>query len=66
MHAGKWEKKSLQGAELRGKTLGILASADWPEVARRARGFGVEIVGSDRSCRAVARETESSWLQSMN
>ena len=24
MHAGKWEKKSLQGAELRGKTLGIL------------------------------------------
>ena len=26
MHAGKWEKKSLQGAELRGKTLGILGS----------------------------------------
>src|SRR5580658_5101956 len=24
MHAGKWEKKSLQGAELRGKILGIL------------------------------------------
>ena len=24
MHAGKWEKKNLQGAELRGKTLGIL------------------------------------------
>jgi len=24
MHAGKWEKKSLQGTELRGKTLGIL------------------------------------------
>ena len=23
MHAGKWEKKSLQGTELRGKTLGI-------------------------------------------
>src|SRR5215510_13532925 len=24
MHAGKWEKKSLQGWELRGKTLGII------------------------------------------
>ncbi len=24
MHAGKWEKKNLQGLELRGKTLGIL------------------------------------------
>ena len=27
MHAGKWEKKSLQGTELRGKTLGSSASA---------------------------------------
>src|SRR6201984_2537696 len=24
MHAGKWEKKSLQGSELRGKTLGVM------------------------------------------
>src|SRR5512142_703512 len=24
MHAGKWEKKTLQGTELRGKTLGIV------------------------------------------
>ena len=24
MHSGKWEKKSLQGSELRGKTLGIV------------------------------------------
>src|SRR5262249_24433746 len=24
MHAGKWEKKSLQGTELRGKTLGVI------------------------------------------
>ncbi len=24
MHAGKWEKKTLQGSELRGKTLGIV------------------------------------------
>ena len=26
MHAGKWEKKSLQGTELRGKTLGIVGT----------------------------------------
>jgi D-3-phosphoglycerate dehydrogenase len=58
MHAGKWEKKSLQGAELKGKTLGILGLGRIGlEVARRARGFGVEIVGSDPFVSAaVARE----------
>ena len=40
MHAGKWEKKSLQGAELRGKTLGILGLGRIGlEVAKRARGL---------------------------
>ena len=58
MHAGKWEKKSLQGAELRGKTFGILGLGRIGlEVARRARGFGLEIVGSDPFVSAaVARE----------
>jgi D-3-phosphoglycerate dehydrogenase len=58
MHAGKWEKKSLQGSELKGKTLGILGLGRIGlEVARRARGFGVEIVGSDPFVSAaVARE----------
>jgi len=58
MHAGKWEKKSLQGAELRGKTLGILGLGRVGlEVARRARGFGLEIIGSDPFVSAaVARE----------
>jgi D-3-phosphoglycerate dehydrogenase / 2-oxoglutarate reductase len=58
MHAGKWEKKNLQGAELRGKTLGILGLGRIGiEVARRARGFGLEIVGSDPFVSAaVARE----------
>jgi D-3-phosphoglycerate dehydrogenase len=58
MHAGKWEKKSLQGAELRGKTLGILGLGRIGlEVARRAKGFGLEIVGSDPFVSAaVARE----------
>jgi len=58
MHAGKWEKKNLQGAELRGKTLGILGLGRIGlEVARRARAFGVEIIGSDPFVSAaVARE----------
>jgi D-3-phosphoglycerate dehydrogenase len=58
MHAGKWEKKSLQGAELRGKTLGILGLGRIGlEVAKRARGFGMEIIGSDPFVSAaVARE----------
>jgi D-3-phosphoglycerate dehydrogenase len=58
MHAGKWEKKSLQGAELKGKTLGILGLGRVGlEVARRARAFGLEIIGSDPFVSsAVARE----------
>jgi D-3-phosphoglycerate dehydrogenase len=58
MHAGKWEKKSLQGAELRGKTLGILGLGRIGlEVAKRAKGFGLEIIGSDPFVSAaVARE----------
>ncbi len=58
MHAGKWEKKSLQGAELRGKTLGILGLGRIGlEVAKRAKGFGLEIAGSDPFVSAaVARE----------
>jgi D-3-phosphoglycerate dehydrogenase len=58
MHAGKWDKKSLQGAELKGKNLGILGLGRIGlEVARRARGFGLEIIGSDPFVSAaVARE----------
>src|SRR5579862_1922421 len=48
MHAGKWEKKSLQGTELRAKTLGIIGLGRiGMEVARRARAFGMELVGHD-------------------
>lgn len=58
MHAGRWEKKSLQGSELRGKSLGILGLGRIGlEVAKRARGFGMEILGSDPFVSAaVARE----------
>ena len=39
MHAGKWEKKSLQGTELRGKTLGIvgLGGSEWKLRGGRGR-----------------------------
>ncbi|HZL25432.1 MAG TPA: NAD(P)-dependent oxidoreductase, partial [Acidobacteriaceae bacterium] len=48
MHAGKWEKKSLQGSELRGKTLGIVGLGRIGlEVARRAKAFGMELLGYD-------------------
>jgi len=48
MHAGKWEKKSLQGTELRAKTLGIIGLGRiGMEVARRARAFGMDLVGHD-------------------
>ncbi|HET7208646.1 MAG TPA: phosphoglycerate dehydrogenase [Terriglobales bacterium] len=47
-HAGKWEKKSLQGTELRGKTLGIVGLGRIGlEVARRARAFAMDIVAHD-------------------
>ncbi len=48
MHTGKWEKKSLQGTELRGKTLGIVGLGRIGlEVARRARAFGMNLVAHD-------------------
>lgn len=48
MHQGKWEKKSLQGTELRGKTLGIVGLGRiGMEVARRARAFGMDLIAHD-------------------
>ncbi len=48
LHQGKWEKKSLQGTELRGKTLGIVGLGRIGlEVARRAGAFGMELIGYD-------------------
>ncbi|MBV9626386.1 MAG: phosphoglycerate dehydrogenase [Acidobacteria bacterium] len=48
MHAGKWEKKSLQGTELRGKTLGIVGLGKIGlEVAKRSRAFSMEILAHD-------------------
>ncbi len=48
MHAGKWEKKTLQGTELRGKTLGVVGLGRvGVEVSRRAISFGMRVVAHD-------------------
>ena len=48
MKDGRWEKKSLQGAELRGKTLGVVGLGRiGQEVVRRARAFEMRIVAHD-------------------
>jgi len=48
MKDGRWEKRSLQGAELRGKTLGIVGLGRiGREVVRRARAFEMRIVAHD-------------------
>ena len=58
MHDGRWEKKSLQGTELRGKKLGIVGLGRVGlEVAKRARGFGMDLIGHDPFVAAsIARE----------
>ncbi len=60
MHAAKWEKKSLQGSELRGKTLGIVGLGRIGlEVARRAKSFGMDLIGYDPFIAPViARENQ--------
>jgi len=60
MHTAKWEKKSLQGSELRGKTLGIVGLGRIGlEVARRAKSFGMELIGYDPFIAPViARENQ--------
>ncbi|MGH9580270.1 MAG: NAD(P)-dependent oxidoreductase, partial [Terriglobales bacterium] len=57
---GKWEKKSLQGTELRSKTLGIVGLGRvGVEVARRARAFGMAVMAHDPFVStSVARELE--------
>ncbi|MGH9480693.1 MAG: hydroxyacid dehydrogenase [Terriglobales bacterium] len=46
--AGQWEKKSLEGAELAGKTLGLIGCGRIAaEVAKRARAFDMRVIGYD-------------------
>ena len=48
MVAGKWDRKQFQGAELCGKTLGVLGLGRiGSEVAKRALAFGMKVLGYD-------------------
>lgn len=48
MTMGKWDRKQFQGAELSGKTLGVLGMGRiGTEVARRAVAFGMKVLGYD-------------------
>jgi D-3-phosphoglycerate dehydrogenase / 2-oxoglutarate reductase len=58
--AGKWEKAAFSGTELRGKTLGLVGLGRvGTEVARRARGLEMKVLGYDPYVTAdAAREVE--------
>lgn len=60
IHAGRWEKSSASGTELRGKTLGLVGLGRiGSEVARRARAFEMKVIAHDPYITpAAAREVE--------
>ncbi|MGB1658311.1 MAG: phosphoglycerate dehydrogenase [Longimicrobiales bacterium] len=48
MRAGKWTRSAFKGAELRGRTLGLVgAGRIGGEVARRCRAFGMNVIAHD-------------------
>lgn len=58
MRSGQWDRKTLQGVELYGKTLGILGFGRvGKEVARRMLGFSMRILAADP--KAAPAEGES-------
>lgn len=48
LHGGQWDRKSFQGAQLAGKTLGVVGLGRiGSAVARRALGFDMKVIGFD-------------------
>ncbi|PKO22593.1 MAG: 3-phosphoglycerate dehydrogenase [Chloroflexi bacterium HGW-Chloroflexi-1] len=48
LKAGKWEKKKFHGAEIQGKTLGVIGTGRIGKaVARRAAAVGMKVLGYD-------------------
>jgi D-3-phosphoglycerate dehydrogenase len=66
MRAGEWDRKSFNGTELYGKTLGLVgAGRIGSEVARRARAFGMRVLAFDPYLtpeRAAAHDMEIATL----
>ncbi len=61
IHAGRWEKSSLSGTELRGKTIGLIGLGRvGTEVARRARALEMKVLAYDPYVTPkAAREVEA-------
>lgn len=61
IHAGKWEKSSLSGTEMRGKTIGLIGLGRvGTEVARRASALEMKVLAFDPYVTpAAAREAEA-------
>jgi len=55
--SGKWDRKSFEGSELRGKTLGLIGVGRiGSRVATIAKGFGMTVVGNDPGINAETAE----------
>lgn len=50
LRGGEWDRKSFQGKELKGKTLGVVGFGRiGQEVAKRAKAFGMEVIANDHA-----------------
>ena len=67
MHSGVWDKKALQGSELRGKTLGIVGLGRIGlEVALRAAAFGMDLIAYDPFIAPVIAREHNVTLTSLD
>jgi D-3-phosphoglycerate dehydrogenase len=68
MAAGKWDRKQFQGAELSGKTLGVLGLGRiGTEVAKRALAFGMKVLAYDPFLtEARARSLGIQWVPDLD
>ena len=58
LRGGRWERKSLLGTELRGKTLGVVGLGRiGREIARRAQAFDMAVLGYDPYVPAAVAES---------
>jgi D-3-phosphoglycerate dehydrogenase len=67
MKAGQWIKKQLEGAELYGKTLGIIGMGHiGSAVAQRAAAFDVQVIGYDPLLAAEAIQARAAEPVTLN
>ena len=66
MQRGEWDRKSFQGTELKGKTLGVVGFGRiGQEVAKRAKAFGMEVVANDHAADLEVAEALEIKLSSL-